>query len=254
MPCSIITQVEEIVAAYQSLRERCAPDAPTPSSEPCVVPLLLDVIRLAKNIADGDYGITETVSKPTVPACLMAEFLADTKAWIEGMTCGFDFDFSEIYLAPWTGYIKDGSAEEYGGQRAPGRVTITVNGTKILDDQPWYARVDIGGSWELVPANLWTQFHELIVEGNNSIVLTLNQEDKEYTDTFGVVHCGFTLAWIKLEGENSILWTGQTYWNSGYSAIGEIPDWADKGVVTQVDEYTQRWDFTVLPANVARKE
>ncbi len=98
MPCSIITQVEEIVAAYQSLRERCAPDAPTPSSEPCVVPLLLDVIRLAKNIADGDYGITETVSKPTVPACLMAEFLADTKAWIEGMTCGVTPGGPTVYL------------------------------------------------------------------------------------------------------------------------------------------------------------
>jgi len=254
MACELIEKILAIESALVALRDKCAQSFTLPESRECAVPYLLTMIQAATAIRDGGYGVTESVSRPDVPACVTGAFLVGVKEWIEGMTCGFDFDFSEIYLAPRTGYIKDGSAEEYGGQGAPGRVTITVNGTKILDDQPWYARVDIGGSWELVPANLWTQFHELIVEGNNSIVLTLNQEDKEYTDTFGVVHCGFTLAWIKLEGENSILWTGQTNWNSGYSAIGEIPDWADKGVVTQVDEYTQRWDFTVLPANVARKE
>lgn len=254
MACELIEKILAIESALVALRDKCAQSFTLPESRECAVPYLLTMIQAATAIRDGGYGVTESVSRPDVPACVTGAFLVGVKEWIEGMVCGFDFDSSIINADTFYGYIRDGTVEENEGRGWPGRMTITVNGSIILDNQPWleWILLDQGGT--LTEANLWTPFFDLIVQGDNVITIELNRADKDYTDTFGVVPL-FNGFWIKLEGENSILWTGQTTSNSGFVPFERvIPNTADQGYIVGVDEYTWRWFFTVLPANVGRKE
>lgn len=233
MPCSIVTQVEEVVAAYQSLRDRCAPDAPAPYPETCVVPLLLDIVRLASDVAAGDYGITETVSRPTIPACLTEAFLVGTKAWIEGMICS---EPSNVIVHLW--FISELGAE----------YSIRL----VYDEVPTSAAPGFEeGSGQIVWYNLVST--ALAVPGAHEAVLT-----------------GYLLAdpaeWLTLWDPSISRWllevdigTRKKYFvsRSDETDAGMVEAWAELGITASFDTVgsvalgtsTNTWSFT-LPEDV----
>lgn len=266
MSCDLITRVREIEAAYMALRARCAPEAASPSSESCVVPFILELVGLAKAVAEGPYGVTETVSQPSIPVCLSDSFLTDLAAWIEGMTCvssePYSFNASVFEMLPFYGLVADGSLDgpDWDGRAA--RYTISVNGVTVWNSLPWYEYYSIEEDQSQSPSRRLSleNFHALLVEGANMILIEVNAADFEYSATFGEIgDFSCVSAWIQLEGESSRMWTGQTILsdgtNTGFSQVGFVPMdpiRADAGVITRPSRYSNLWTFSILPEAVFR--
>lgn len=88
MACELIEKILAIESALVALRDKCAQSFTLPESRECAVPYLLTMIQAATAIRDGGYGVTESVSRPDVPACVTGSFLDGVLAWVQGMDCG----------------------------------------------------------------------------------------------------------------------------------------------------------------------
>lgn len=109
MACDLIEKILAIEGALASLRDRCAFGFTLPDSRACAVPYLLTMIQAATAIRDGGYGVTESVSRPDVPACVTGSFLDGVLAWIDGMACGGVGTPPAVYL--W--FISERETETY---------------------------------------------------------------------------------------------------------------------------------------------